>query len=344
MNIEVSFIIPVFNSEKYIARCIMTLQQISMSNIEFLFINDGSTDGTTTLIEKAALTDSRIKLYNQENSGVSFARNRGIEEAKGKWVTFVDGDDLIASKVYEKLMDNFTDEIDMYVMGCVESNKYLNDFGVINDNFEVLSKSEIQSIKSKIIQQDANLILDYKKRGVYWNSVWARFYKKSIVRQFDIKFSTNMAIGEDLLFEYLYLSRIKNVLINYSVGYLYYINTMSVMHAYRENKAELILRGVKQLLCELPEEEEHIYQFGIKQYLYALQLDFCNMRNQKRYCVRKEEAISMRRNETIQKCFEKGSVFKLRKAACVLAIPAKYELFYLCNLMLKVKEMLKIKL
>lgn len=344
MNIEISFIIPVFNSAKYIARCITALQKINMSNIEFIFINDGSTDETRTIIEKYALCDSRIILYDQANRGVSFARNRGIAEAKGNWITFVDGDDLIDSKVYERLMKSFTDEIDMYVFACVEDNTIADDFGEMNNIFEVLSTLEVQSIKSRIIQQDDKLILNYKKRGIYWNSVWARFYKKNIIRQNGIRFNINMVIGEDLLFEYNYLNCIRNVSINYSVGYLYYVNNMSAMHAYKDNKADLILRGVEQLLCELPEEIKNIYQFGIKQYLYALQLDFCNRRNQKKYYVRRKEAISMRRNEVIRMCFEKGNILRLRKMACVLAIPAKYELFYLCNFMLKFKEIFRIKL
>lgn len=343
MNIDISFIIPVYNNAEYISECITSLQNINMQNIEFVFINDGSTDKTKEILEKYALNDSRISIYNQKNEGVSAARNNGLEKAKGKWITFIDGDDVISSEVYEAFIKKITDKMDLYILACTEGNIPMSNFGKFNNNSEILSKLEIQSIQSKLIQPDNALILEYKKKGIFWNFACTCFYKNTIIKKNNIKFNTHMVIGEDLLFKYIYLNHIENIFINYSVGYWYRINTLSTMHAYKENKADSILKNLEQLLCELPEEKEHIYQFGIKQYLYALQLDFCNRNNPKKYYIRRKEAISMRRSRVIKICFKKGNIMKLRKAAILLAIPAKLELFSLCNAMLKIKDTFKIR-
>ena len=89
----ISIIIPIYNAEKYIERCINSLKNQTYKNIEIICINDGSTDNSLNILKRIAITDNRITIIEQENKGVSVARNKGIESAKGKYIMFLDADD-----------------------------------------------------------------------------------------------------------------------------------------------------------------------------------------------------------------------------------------------------------
>lgn len=100
---KVSIIVPVYNVEKYLRKCIDSLVNQTLNDIEIICINDGSTDKSLKILKEYKNKDSRIILLNQENSGQSVARNRGIEIAKGEYLGFVDPDDWIDLDYYEKL-------------------------------------------------------------------------------------------------------------------------------------------------------------------------------------------------------------------------------------------------
>lgn len=104
MNELVSVIVPVFNSEKYIERCLKSIVNQTYENLEIIIINDGSTDASLSICEKWKDLDTRICLINKENTGVSDSRNRGIEASKGKYITFIDCDDFIEADMIEKLL------------------------------------------------------------------------------------------------------------------------------------------------------------------------------------------------------------------------------------------------
>ncbi|MES9697320.1 glycosyltransferase [Bacillus sp. JJ927] len=98
-----SVIIPVYNAEKYITQCIESLLNQTLRECEFIFINDGSTDNSEKIIEDYKKINDRITLINQENQGVSIARNRGLDVSTGEYVGFVDADDYIEKDMYEML-------------------------------------------------------------------------------------------------------------------------------------------------------------------------------------------------------------------------------------------------
>lgn len=99
----VSVIVPVYNNEKYIRKCIQSLQKQTLSDIEIIVINDGSTDDSPNIVKKLMDKDPRIRLIEQKNQGVSVARNKGIQRAKGSYLTFVDGDDYLRPDYLDSL-------------------------------------------------------------------------------------------------------------------------------------------------------------------------------------------------------------------------------------------------
>lgn len=102
-KIKVSVIVPVYNAEKYLASCLDSILHQSLKEIEVICINDGSEDGSLKILEQYALQDKRVHIIDQENQGVSVARNNGIKQAQGEYIGFVDSDDWIDTDFYEKL-------------------------------------------------------------------------------------------------------------------------------------------------------------------------------------------------------------------------------------------------
>lgn len=101
--VKVSVVVPVYNASAYLAQCMDSLVRQTLSDIEVICINDGSTDDSSEILKKYAAEDGRFRVISQENRGVSAARNRGMAEAQGKYIGFVDADDWISPDFYEKL-------------------------------------------------------------------------------------------------------------------------------------------------------------------------------------------------------------------------------------------------
>lgn len=100
---QISIIVPVYNAEKTIEKCLSSICNQTFKDLEIIVINDGSTDNSYSLCEDMASADKRIRLVTQTNSGRSYTRNRGLELATGEWIGFVDSDDWIEANMYERL-------------------------------------------------------------------------------------------------------------------------------------------------------------------------------------------------------------------------------------------------
>lgn len=342
-KIFVSFIIPVFNCKDYILDCIESLIKIKREDIEFIFINDGSSDGSEKILNFYISKDARIKVIDKCNEGVSIARNTGIKKALGKWITFIDSDDCIFAKIYERAILALNENIDLAILAVTEDKDKKNLEQEYCEKFDIIYNENLKGIRKAVIALDSKEAQEYKKNGIWLHSIFGKFYKSDIIKKQAIDFNFKLDLGEDVLFNYLYLKYVGNVYINNSISYFYNINNSSAMHGYRNNKAQSFLNTVQIFMQVIPDELDLIYQFGIKQYLYSLQLDFCHIDNPKSYKQRKAEAYRMRQTLEIEECFVKGSIFRLRKVAIPLAIPAKLGWFGICNIMLKCKKKMKIK-
>lgn len=170
MDELISVIVPIYNSEKYLKRCIESIVKQKYDNIEIILINDGSTDNSLKIIEEFMKKDNRIVLINQENQGVSNSRNRGIEASKGKYIIFIDSDDYILEDYIDNLMSN------------------ANRNRLVVTNFSNI-KSGCVSIK-----QYLKYIITGKIRGVCWGYL---FEKEKIK---NIRFDNNTSYMEDTIF------------------------------------------------------------------------------------------------------------------------------------------------
>ena len=106
-TLNISVVIPIFNADKYLHRCINSVLSQSYTDFELLLIDDGSTDKSGKICDEYAREDDRVRVFHKENGGVSSARNLGLDNAKGEWVSFVDADDRVETDYLKKCTRNF---------------------------------------------------------------------------------------------------------------------------------------------------------------------------------------------------------------------------------------------
>ncbi|MEN9336614.1 MAG: hypothetical protein RLZZ500_1601 [Bacteroidota bacterium] len=211
-TINVSVIIPVFNVEPYIDYCMQSLQKQSLSSIEFIFVNDGSSDATAHKIEEAAKKDNRIKLFHQENKGVSAARNVGLKNASGTFVTFVDGDDTIEPDYIEKMYQAASQCKASLIVANFKSETatgWSQSESVYDANRMITNEEIHQKIIPIFLQKDS------------LNSSCVKLFELQLIRDNQLFFPEGMTNGEDALFCLQAFSKATSVVFIQNWGYNY---------------------------------------------------------------------------------------------------------------------------
>lgn len=201
---NLSIIIPAYNCEKYLEDCLNSIFSKITSNeeVEVLVIDDGSTDNTSSIYEK--FKKENLKIFYQDNSGVSSARNLGILKALGKWLMFVDSDDFLSDNWYEIVSNNFDKDADVIYMF---------------DNKNVVIKNKNDVIKS---------IIGVENRQTFLSPVWSKLYKRNLIIKNEIIFNKDLINGEDMLFNLeVILSTNNYIVINDKNIYIYRVNIFS---------------------------------------------------------------------------------------------------------------------
>lgn len=201
---KVSVIVPVYNREKTIVACLKSILDSEFRNFEVLLIDDGSTDATMALCGNVAAEDNRVRFFRKSNEGVSVARNVGIANALGEWITFVDSDDAILPchlNVLDKKYEENTDMIMVeHTIGRIENGK-------------VITKENVGSMEVVVAQPVAAAYLfnDFMpfKNPVF--PVWNKFFRRNLLKDNNITFDTTMSLGEDQVFLCHYLQYAKGI-------------------------------------------------------------------------------------------------------------------------------------
>lgn len=185
MNPKISVIIPIYNAEKYLSDTLESVLSQSFTGFEVIAVNDGSTDGSLGLLKIYAERDSRIRIIDKPNTGVSDTRNVAIKAAKGEYLAFLDADDVYAEN-YLKRMYGVAEERDADIVVC----SYLTFRG----NVPSFSRGDRAEAKPVAVRELLNTGL--------MTPLWAKLIKKSVVTKNKIAFDTNLAFGEDLFFSW----------------------------------------------------------------------------------------------------------------------------------------------
>ena len=253
MQSKISVIIPAYNNEKNIARCIESLLDQSFRDFTLIIINDGSTDSTKEIIRSYQMRDERIIFIDQKNQGVSSARNRGLSVAEGKYVTFVDADDYVSSDYLKHLfvgIDNT--EADL----CITGFKFVNEKGE-----EKACRYQNRTLNKKDFLRQ--LFEVNGSRGYVWNKIW----KRDIISKYNLRFNKDISMAEDLLFTVEYGIKAKEVKFIDSCDYYYETSSMGSSNSIEitsPNVDNTYIRLFSQWLQSLQEIRKQFLSFDVE--------------------------------------------------------------------------------
>ena len=213
----ISVIVPVYNVEKYVERCIKTLTQQTYRNIEIIIIDDGSPDNAGIICDELSKKDERIKVIHQKNQGLSGARNTGIDEARGEYLLFVDSDDWVHEDMVEVLYHLLVDN-NAQIAAC--GTEIVDDKGHIAYFSDDLEEIKVFSTEEAMIE----LPLDERIRNVAWN----KLYKKELFN--DIRFPVGM-IFEDIATTYRLIDKAEIIVYCGKPLYCYYKSENSILRS-----------------------------------------------------------------------------------------------------------------
>ena len=216
----VSVIIPVYNVEKYLDKCLDSIINQTYKNLEIICINDGSIDSSFEILQKYAQKDNRIKLVNQENKGLGATRNVGLEIAEGEFISFIDSDDFVDKNLYKNCIEKIAPDIDVIVFGAKTVN---------------LKKNKIYSgqYSSKRFHENFNLKDLFNIYTVAWN----KLYRHSFLKEHSIIFDTPKT-GEDQTFFIKVALNVKNIFI-LKKDFYYYIKYRNGALSNRKDSTDL---------------------------------------------------------------------------------------------------------
>lgn len=196
---KISIIVPVYNVEKYVEKCIQSLINQSYKNIEIILVDDGSNDRSNKIIDEYAKVDSRILTIHQKNKGVSAARNAGLKVATGEYVGFVDPDDYVDYQMYETMLKKI--ELNMSDLAVCGFSKVT----------ELSDKEEIFEIKDELLSPKKCVedLFDFRGGYAIKPSVWNKLFRRDKIG--DLKFDENIGISEDLKFVVQYILKCNSI-------------------------------------------------------------------------------------------------------------------------------------
>lgn len=217
---DISIIVPVYNTEKYLHKCIDSILTQTFTDFELLLINDGSTDNSGNICDEYAQKDSRIQVFHKENGGVSTARNLGLDNATGNWIMFVDSDDWCDTKICKVLYDNAIKyNADISLCDLIRYGK--NENKLI---FATKTKSSKTRLLSRIFLKKEMLNSKISSAA----GPCAKLIKSKIIFDNNIRFDAEIQYGEDILFVYEILNKINNAIYIQLALYHYQYNLSSI--------------------------------------------------------------------------------------------------------------------
>lgn len=223
----VSVIVPVYNVEKYLKRCVDSILNQTFTDFELILVDDGSTDSSSRICDEYAESDERVGVIHKENGGVSAARNTGIDAAQGEFIMFVDSDDKVKQEMLEKMLNCIGTEVDLIVSSI---------------EMHWIHKQETRILHFQMPNKRYNpvtLMQEYSNSAIPTICLCGpccKLYKRSVILQNSIKFDTNLRLGEDTCFNMDYIRCCGNVVSMSECFYCYM----------RENENSLFTRFQKE--------------------------------------------------------------------------------------------------
>lgn len=224
---KVSVIIPVYNAEKTIGGILKKLINQSYMNIEVVVVNDGSKDDSLKVVKSISMKDRRILVVDQENAGVSVARNVGINNSTGEFITFIDADDDFSEDLINELVTASFDDADFVMCGMSINGKRITSRGLI-----------VEGRKSIVSYVLGSLLM----KNLFYGPC-CKLFRRSTIAKFSIEFPESIKYGEDTIFVLNYLRHVDRLVILNKPLYLYSFGPFGLASANSANKSFLVARN-----------------------------------------------------------------------------------------------------
>ena len=326
-DIMISVIVPVYNAQEYIEKCLNSIIDQNYKNLDIIVVDDGSTDNTANICKKICEQDSRVRLIMKLNGGVSSARNVGLDNAKAENIVFVDSDDWLNDDYCEKLVQYAGD----YDLVCCGYNK-VTAFGVEKHNID----------EENIFTDDISDFFGISYGKGLFSAPWNKMYKKSIIDK--QRFDESAYLGEDHFFNLVYLEKclkiaiIKNNLYNY--------NCVNSDSATRKS----FCNDVKSIVSIYDMTTSFIQTYCNGKYLNIARKDFVLsgigvvqriFYSDTEFKVKKRYLKELFTSEAFKECFYKkyNIVLQYRFIQCM----CKYKLYFLLYLFFYIKKIIYLK-
>lgn len=266
---KISVIIPFYNNGKTIRRCINSVLKQSFQYLELILIDDGSEDDSLTICKNTIKDDSRARIFVQDNFGVSAARNKGLEEAKGEYVCFLDADDEYLDGAFQIVADLINESnADMVIGGMIEkkgdTTNYLRPFLKDKSFKKIYKDKELDLLRRWTIERNQKILVNRDKivNDFRMGSSWAKFIKRKRIQ--GLTFNTKLGLSEDLIFIYQALSEIQNLQVSNEILYVYCRNKVSVTQRKFDSKR---IKDNLELVSNLMYIRND-YDYSFEQYIY----------------------------------------------------------------------------
>lgn len=235
---KISIIVPVYNAEKYLTKCLNSLSFQTYKELEIIAVDDGSTDKSGQILADFAKRDNRIKVIHSENHGVSHARNIGLDVATGEYVGFVDSDDWVDKDFFEKLLQ-----------AIEENNGDIAGAGFVLElphktQYKLTVKDAQNFSRERAIEE----IFAIAERPLLIWSLWDKLIKHELIPE--IRFDENLKLSEDQYFMWQVLGKIKKFVYVPSLGYHYRMNEASATHKKTTSQQGTYLAAMERILAE----------------------------------------------------------------------------------------------
>ena len=234
---NVSIIVPVYNAQNYLHKCIDALLNQSYDDFEVILVNDGSKDNSKIICEEYATKDNRIKVINKENGGVSSARNCGLDAAQGKYIMFCDSDDFVKNDFCAPMVALANDDEDCMVIAGIT---LIKDDGTASDSL----CPEYQEGENIVLTNrgycDLYVNLNLKSPFLLTSMPYNKLFSRKVIEDNNLRFDTSIHYNEDFIFNLEYLDKISTVKIYNKSIYHYYLDAPgSLCKRYFDNIIEM---------------------------------------------------------------------------------------------------------
>ena len=346
---KVSIVVPVYNTEKYLKRCLDSITNQTLTEIEIVIVDDGSREECAKLCDEFSKADSRIKVVHKTNGGLGYARNTGMQESTGEYVGFVDSDDYIESSMYESLYNAAVKyDADLAVSGIsfVGGNMFSESGECVKKSFfgsdTLFEKGDMKKLLLGVVGALPNEPDDSR----YGASVCKNIFKNSLIQEEKLEFlSERVILSEDTLFMVDFIKKAKKAVGIPDASYCYCRNEDSLSKSYKKERFEksiIFLNELEKRIADTVNKNEYkIYldrlTQGFGRVLCSQEIMHARENNIK-YSVLRKRLFEICTCDKIKNVLKSYPWYKLPIKQAAFAFTMKYTLFFVQRLMVILRD------